>query len=473
MAQVPRLGTVPAGNAENAGSPSSTGRVPGTAARTPDIGMFSGSVVSEKAVAGEIQLTLIDALQRGLRTNLGLLVSGYQDEQARAAQLRQLSDLLPKLSAQSSYSVNQINLAAFGFTPPAGQGPVVGPFGVFDARGTLTGNLLDLSALNNLRAARENRQAAKMSYQDARELVVLVVGNSYLLTVADAARVESARAQFNTAETVYRRTVDQKNAGIVAGIDVLRSQVEMQNEQQRLLSAQNEYEKQKLALGRVIGLPPGQAFSPADTVPYAPAPPANIDELLPLALKQRADYLGAEARLRAAEAAKRASQAEALPTITVSGDYGVLGQTVPSGKTTYSLGAGVHVPIFQGGKVRADVLLSETERKQRAAELDDLRSRIEVDLRSALLDVNSAASRVEVARQTVQLAAQQLQQAQDRYAAGVAGSLDVVQAQEAVATANETYISSLYAHNVAKLLLAKAAGSAEKQTKAFLMGSNQ
>lgn len=448
------------------GSSTATQQVPTPLTTDP----FMGSVVTEKPTDGELQLTILDALERALRNNLGLLTTSYGNEAARAERLREFSTLLPKLNVNTRESIQQINLKAFGFTPPPGTPAVVGPFGVFDSRATLSESLLDFTAINNVKAAEQNQRAAQFSYQSARELVVLVAGNAYLLALADGARVETAQARLNTAKAVFERTRDQKNAGVAAGIDVLRSQVEMQAEQERLFVSQNDYEKQKLMLARIIGLAPGQKFGLADKVPFAEAPPVQFEDLLQKAMQQRPEYLQAQARLRAAEASKRAAEAERLPTLNVDGDYGFTGQSIGAAKDTYTLAGGVKIPVFQGGKVKADVQRAEATRKLREAELGDLRGRIETELRSALLDLNSASERVKVAQEAVQLATEQLQQAQDRFSAGVAGSLEVTQSQEALATANENLISSLYAHNVAKLLLAKAVGAAERQTKQFLSG---
>jgi outer membrane protein TolC len=341
---------------------------------------------------------------------------------------------------------------------------------VIDARAAFTQTLVDFNAINRLRQSAENEKAAKFTVADARELVVLVVGNQYLQTQAAASRLQTSKTQLETAQTIFRQTQDQKNAGVAAGIDVLRAQVQMQTQQQRVLSAQDQYEQQRMALARIIGLPVAQNYDLTDQVPYGPSPAIDLEIGLKRAYEQRPEFLAAEARNRALELSVKAAKGELLPTVELNGDYGVLGKNFSTLENTYTFAAGVRIPIFQGGRARADVAQAESDLRQSRLQLEDLRNRIEVDVRSALLDVNTSAQQVSVAQSSIGLAAEQLKQSQDRFAAGVAGTLDVVQSQEAVATANESYIQALYLNNVAKLTLARALGVAEEQTRAFLGG---
>jgi outer membrane protein TolC len=250
----------------------------------------------------------------------------------------------------------------------------------------------------------------------------------------------------------------------------LRAQVQMQQQQQRVLSAENDLEKQRMALARTIGLPVTQQFELTDTVPYAPLPEINLEQALKETYSRRPEYLAAQARTRAAEMEVKAAYGEALPTLDLDGDYGVIGPNIGTAQQTYTLGAGIRIPVFQGGKVRADVLQAKSNLNQLRSQLDDLHGRIELEVRSAMLDVKTSDQQVAVAKQSIDLAAEQLKQAQDRYASGVSGSLEVVQSQEAVAVANETYIQALYLNNIAKLALARALGVAEQQTRTFLGG---
>ncbi|HKD79040.1 MAG TPA: TolC family protein [Candidatus Angelobacter sp.] len=442
-----------------------------TVTQAPTLETFNGSGAVDQLVPGVVPLSLLDAMDRGLKHNLGLLLSQQQTDQARAQYRRQLSQLLPNISGNVSESVNQINLAEFGIPLPQGlTSPVIGPFGIFDAHASLSETLLDFNALNKMHAAQENEKVARFTVLDARELVVLVVGNQYLLTLADAARLDTAKAQLTTAQTIFQQTSDLKKAGVAAGIDVLRAQVQMQTQQQRVLAAENQYERQKMQLARTIGLPVAQQFQLTDSVPYAPLAALNLEEALAQAYRQRPEYLAAQSRLRAAELSVAAAKGEALPTLQVNGQLGTVGPTVGSSETIYNLSAGLHIPIFQGGKVKADVAQAEAQMRQSRMQLEDLHSRVEFEVRTALLDVKTSDDEVAVAKQQIELAGEQLKEARDRYAAGVSGSLEVVQAQEAVASANDSNIQALYTNNVAKLSLVRALGEAEQRTRTFLGG---
>ncbi len=448
----------------------------GQQTRTPEIPQirldqnYEGSVISGKVVPGELPLSLADAISRGLKNNLGGLLSNQDTRSAQAARWRALSNLLPNLTTRTSATEQQVNLAAFGFSGFPGVPAVVGPFSVYDARAFLTQSVLDFNAIDNSRAGSENIKAANLSYRNARDTVVLAVANLYLQAIAGESRIASVQAQVNTADALYKQAVDFKNAGVVPAIEVLRSQVELQSQQQRLIFYRNEFEKQKLDLARAIGLPPAQIFRLSDPLPYAPAPPVSLDEALQKAYASRADYQSAAARVRAAELTRKAARDERLPSLALNADYGTIGQRVDSTHGTFSVAGSLRIPIFQGGRVRADVLQADADLERERAQFEELRGRIDFDLRKAFLDVKSTSDRIEVARTALQLAEQQVGQARDRFAAGVASNIEVVQAQEALASANENSISSLYAFNVAKALLARNLGMVEKSFQQFLLG---
>jgi outer membrane protein TolC len=242
----------------------------------------------------------------------------------------------------------------------------------------------------------------------------------------------------------------------------------MQSRQQRLIFLANESEKSKLSLARVIGLPAGQRIVLADKMPEAPAPPITVEEAIQRALQQRNDLQRARSLVHAAELNKKAQQAQFLPSVNLNGDYGTLGRAPGSSHGTFTAAATLNIPIFQGGRFRADVLQADVTLQRRKAELSDEEAKVEDEVRRAFMDVESATAQVAVAKSAVDLANQQLTQARDRFAAGVAGSLDVVESEQAVTEASENLISALYASNVAKATLARATGSAERSVKDFL-----
>ncbi len=430
---------------------------------------FAGGVPSGQPTAGVLSISLSDAIDRGLRYNLGLLLGQQGTRSAEAARLRARSGLLPTLTASTGYTSEQEDLQALGFTGGfPGIPNVLGPFSIIDTRAFLSQDVLNFNAIRNNRAGSAGLRAAQYSYQDARDIVVLAVANFYLQAIAGRARIDAVRAQVNTAQALYQQAVDQKNAGTAAGIDVLRAQVELQAEQQRLIFFSNEFEKQKLALARAIGLPIGQQFDLADQLPYTPLPEMTLDQAIEQAYRSRSDYHSAQALVSAAEDAKRAAEAERYPTVAINVNYGDIGNRIAGSHGTYTAAAGLNIPIFQGGRIESDILQADSLLQERRAELEDLRSGINYEVRTAFLDLRASNDQVQVARSAVDLAAEQLKQAQDRFSAGVANSVEVVQAQEAVATADENYISSLYAYNSAKASLARGLGEAEKSAKQLL-----
>ena len=439
---------------------------------------FLGGVPQKKTNNNDdqvISLTLRDALTRGLKYNLGLLLGEQGTRAATAQRLTALSVLLPNVNAHITEDVQQTNLAALGLSVNAlpGLSPVVGPFSVFDARGSVSQQAFNWSAIQNYRASKEGAKAAQLSYKDARETVVQVVTGLYLQTIASRSRGDAARAQLASAKAIYDQTIHLKQAGIAAGIDVLRAQVEMQMLQQRVLSTENDLEKQKIALARAIGLPEGQQFTIAEDVPYIAMPAPTLEDARQTALQKRADYQQALALVKASELARQAATAEYLPSLQFGGDYGTLGRTPGNSHGTFTAAATLKIPIFQGGRVQAETLQADAQLRQRQAQADDLRGRIGQELRNALMDLNTASQQVEVARSSVDLANQQLTQARDRFRSGVANTIEVVQAQESVANANETFIASVYAYNVAKTSLARAMGVAETDVISWLTGNEQ
>ena len=425
-----------------------------------------GSVPTGAVSPQPISLSLADVIERGLRQNLGLLVS--QDAQLSAhGQLWQArSPLLPDVSARISENAQKVNLAAEGFGKIASQFPgfplVVGPFGYFDARVAFSQSIVDLNLLAMERSSQQNAVAVKQSYQDMREAVVLAVGATYLQTIAAAARVDTADAQVQSAQALYNQAVDMRNVGISAGIDVLRSQVELQSRRQQLIAARNDLAKQKLALARVIGLPLAQDFVLTEKIPYEAPEPITVEEMLDQALKSRSDFQAALSQVHAAELSVRAATAEHLPSLSIYADYGGIGPTPSDLRGTFTTYAALHIPIFTGNRAHGDAQVAQAELNRSRQELENLRAQVEEDVRDGILDLQAAADQVSVAMSNVDLAERTLAQARDRFASGATDNIEVVQAQEAVASANESYISSLYAYNLARVELARATGSAER-----------
>ncbi|HEX5483760.1 MAG TPA: TolC family protein, partial [Terriglobia bacterium] len=260
------------------------------------------------------------------------------------------------------------------------------------------------------------------------------------------------------------------HAGLSPRIDMLRAQVELKSRQEQLIAAQHDYATEKLNLGRVIGLPTGQPITLTTKTPYAPLAGVSLEKVLADAYQNRPDYKSALAQVRAAESRRRAVLAERYPSVSFMGNFGDIGLTVGNSHETFAIAGTLTIPIFQGGKVHADLVQADAQLKQKRDQFENLKAQIGYDVRTALMNLKTAADQVTVAQSNVSLADQTLAQAKDRFAAGVTDNIEVVQAQEAVANADQTYISSLYQHNLAKVALARAAGIAEQAVLQYLGG---
>ena len=443
---------------------------------------FLGSAPEDKATPGVLQIDFKDAIDRGLRNNLGLLLAGDQAQTARGERWKELSELLPNVAARVQENAQTQSLAALGFnklfpllaapgSSPRSLPRVVPAFNYFDARISLSQSLFSFKNLERERSASESLKASQFSYKDAREMVVLAVGNSYLQAIAAGARVETAEAQVKNAQALYDKAADQLKAGLIPAIDALRSQVELQTRQQQLIVARNDLAKLKLGVARIIGLAPGQEFVLTEKAPYQALVALPVDVYLQRAYAVRADYQAAQAQVRAAELSRRGAAAGRYPTLDLNANLGDIGVTPSQSNGTWQVNGGLNIPIFAGNRVHSDVLEADAQLKEARSKLGDLRGQIDYEVRTALLDLDAAAQQVEVARSSVDLAEQALAQSQDRFTAGVTDNLEVVQAQESVAGAHESYIQSLYAHNLAKVELAHAIGDAEEGVKRYLKGT--
>ena len=426
---------------------------------------FLGGVPTGMATAEPLPLSIVEAIGRALRYNLGMINAQRAMERAASTRERELADLLPNVSARLAETRQKVNLAAFGFPLPAGIPSVVGPFNVFDARVYVSQAIVDFKAVNDLRAETHNRAAAEFSYKSARDLVVLVSGNAYMQTLAASARAETAQAQLQTADALYRQAVDLKAGGLVAGIDVVRAEVQLATERQRVTASNNAFEKAKLQLARIIGMPIGQEFTLSDKLPALPVPDMALDEALERAYKTRPDYQAALERVRAAEDTRRAISGESLPAFRVNADFGDIGLTPGDARGTFAVAAAVTVPVYQGGRNRARVAEADLDLKARQSEAEDLRAGIYYEVRSAFLDLRASDEQLQVATRARDLAADQLAQARDRFSAGLADNIEVIQAQEAVTLASEQYINALYSNSIAKALLARGLGVAEEAAR--------
>lgn len=418
-------------------------------------------------------LSLSEAIQRGLKTNLSALTAANAQRDASATVLGARAQLLPDINGDVRESVQQTNLAAAGLRfgsialipgqPGFSFPSIVGPYNYFDVRGNATQSIVDLTKLYRYRSSKESAKAAGWNTADSRELIVQAVTGAYMQIIAQQSRIDTVRAQISTAQTANTQAVDRNNSGLNARIDVNRTQVELQTQQQRLNALLNDLAKQKIALARLIGMPQSPGFTLTDPWPFDPLEKvAAVEEMVSLAWGNRPDIKAANARASAAEETRRAASAENLPTLSVDADYGVIGINPAQSHGTFGVTGTLHVPIYRSGRVAADVEKARANVEQRKAELVDLKARAEQDVRNALLDVDTATAQMRLAESSKTLAADTVEQAGDRFRAGLADTLEVVQAQESQAGAEQDYISAVYSYQLARVGLARATGSGVK-----------
>jgi outer membrane protein TolC len=426
-------------------------------------GAYAGSTPGIASMPFSGKLGLHEAIQRALAYNLGQTGATQALRAAQGQMKVARSALLPNLNGTINENVQTTDLRALGlrFNFPGFNIPsVVGPFNYIDLRAHVSQSVFDFTALNNYRASSDLANASRYASQDARDVIVLAVGSTYLQVIAAKAKVASEESQLNSANAVYQQSLQQLEQGLVAKVDADKNQVQALTHQQRLLSLQNDLAKQKINLARMIGLPPNDQYEVTDDIPFAAAEPLSVEAALKQAFDQRADLKSADAQVRAAERAHSAARAERYPSLGITADFGGIGTNPAQIETTYTATASLKIPLWQGGRTEGDIQQSDAALAQRRAEFEDLKGQIESDVRSAFLDLQAAASQVELAQRNVQVNKEELELTHQKVEAGVIDNVQFVQAQESVTNAEFDYINSIFAHNIAKLNLARAMGHA-------------
>ena len=430
--------------------------------------VFAGSVPSGPATSEVLHLTLRDAVTRALRYNLGTIESGENVTIARGQRLLALSSLLPQVDAGVTESVAQTSIATLGIKNVPQIPKVIGPYSYSSAGASVSATLFSFSSIQRFRAARTAEQAAKLSYQDTLDVVTLVVGNSYLQVIDAGSRIEAQEAQVRNAQALYNQALDSFQAGTAPKIDVTRTEVQLHTEQYNLSVARNNSDIAKLNLARAIGLPLGQRFDLADPLPYSDINPPTVDDALKTAYSSRNDFLSALDSQKAAERQLSAARGERYPVVAVNGSYSDVGTTFGNSSGNFSMQAGVRVPLFTGGRIKGDITDAEASLRQRKAEAENVRGQVDYDVRTAYLNLNAAKEQVDVGKRNVDLANESLARSKDRFTSGVTDSVEVVQAEQALASANDQFITSVYNHSLAKLALARALGAARTDYSQYL-----
>jgi outer membrane protein TolC len=417
---------------------------------------FSGTTGAAQQPA-PYRLTLQDAIQKALQANLSVLEAGTRVQEAEGTRARHVSAaLLPRVNAQTYANVQNRNLSAFGMSLP-GMPEVVGPFSNYDFRIYAQQNVIDLQSYRGLKASERSLEAGKLDERDARDLIVRAVAALYLNAQSASARAEAAQSRVTDSSTLLKLARDKHDAGTATGVDVLRAEVQLANDRQALLIAQNQTKQSLLVLARNLSMSPATPMELAEPLIYHPLSQHEAEAVTPAALVARADYLSLASQRQALVEQQRANRARSYPRLSLNGNFGGIGR---------SIGGVTDTGLVQG---QIDFTLFDRDRDGEARELAsrvkriddqiaDLRRGIDEELREALLNLDSAAQQVAVAQEGQQLAHRELELAQDRFQQGTANNVEVVTAQDELARAEENYILAVSSHVDAKFALARAMG---------------
>jgi outer membrane protein TolC len=417
--------------------------------------------------AAPLRLTLQEAIHRALLANLNVLTATTKVEEAEGTRARRLSAaLLPRVNAQSYANVQNRDLRAFGISLP-GMPEVVGPFSNYDFRVYAQQNIVDLESYRGLKASERAVEAGKMDERDARDLIVRAIAALYLNAQSAAARADAAQSRVTDSSALYKLAKDKHDAGTATGVDVLRAQVQLSNDRQALLIAENQSRQSLLALARNLGMDPATPLELAEPLDYHPLQPPEIATLAPAALLERADYLSLLGQREALVAQQSANRARAFPRLSVNGNFGEIGRSIGSVASTGLLQGQIDFTLFDRDRNgEAQELASRVKRID--DQIADLGRGIDEELREALLNLDSATAQVSVAREGEELARRELKMAQDRFTQGTANNVEVITAQDELARAEENYILAVSSHVDAKFALARALGDTEKNIVRFM-----
>jgi outer membrane protein TolC len=433
-------------------------------------GAIGGSTPDAICAAQQAQpyrLTLQDAIQKGLQANLSVLVAGTRVDEAEGTRERRLSAaLLPRVNAQTYANVQNRDLRAFGISAP-GLPEVVGPFSNYDFRVYAQQNIVDLESYRGLKASERALDAGKMDLRDARDLIVRVIAGLYLNAQSAAARAQAAQSRVTDSAALYKLAKDKHDAGTATGVDVLRAEVQLANDKQALLIAENQYKQSLLALARNLGMDPGTPLELAEPLLYRPLSQSESGTLVPSALAARADYLSLASQRQELVEQQRANRARSYPRLSIDGNFGGIGRSIGGIQDTYLVQGQIDFTVFDRDRNgEAQELLSRVKRID--DQIADLRRGIDEDIREALLNLDSAAQQVTVAEEGQSLARRELELAQDRFQSGTANNVEVVTAQDELARAEENYILAVSSHVDAKFALARAQGDTEKNILQYM-----
>ena len=411
-----------------------------------------------------LRLTLDQAVGMALKQNptaqIAILTAAQSEQDKNIAR----ADLLPQANAKISDEAQKVNLRAQfgGRTPFPGFPQTLGPYQVFSAGPSFGGPIFDLTLWRRYQAARDTLNASKANSLSTREQVILLVVSQYIGTLRAVANVQASQSRVDLAQALYDQAADLQKEGVGTGIDTLRANVELQNEKQRLIQAETERETSLFAVSRLLNLDPRQPIELADSLSFFDTPQPEVAASLEQALAEREEWKSLESQIKAAGNQKKASQDSRLPSLRFDGNFAYVGTSSNTTLPTYTYQASVNLPLFTGGRIHAEIVRADLEIRKLEEQRDDLRNQIALDVKTALIHLHSARNEVQVANLGVQLSKEEVDQARDRFKAGVANNIEVIQAQDSLARANDNQIAALYRFNQARADQARAIGQMEK-----------
>jgi outer membrane protein len=411
-----------------------------------------------------LRLTLDQAVGLALKQNPTAQIAILQAAQSEQDKNIARADLLPQASANISDEAQKVNLRAQfgGKTPFPGFPATLGPYQIFSAGPSFGMPVFDLTLWRRYQAAQNTLNSSKANSLSTREQVILLVVSQYIGTLRAVANVEASQSRVSLAQALYDQAADLQKEGVGTGIDTLRANVELQNEKQRLIVAETDRETSQFALSRLLNLDPRQAIELADSLSFFDTPQPEVEPSIELALADRQEWKALESQIKAAEYQKKAAQDSRLPYLRFDGEFAYVGTSGNTTLPTRTYQASVNMPLFTGGRIHAEMVRADLEIKKLEQQKDDLRNQIALDVKAALLNLQSARNEVQVANLGVQLSKEEVDQARDRFKAGVANNIEVIQAQDSLARANDNQIAALYRFNQARADLARSIGQMEK-----------
>ena len=406
-----------------------------------------------------VRLALREAVQLALRQNPQVQIASLNLAQSEEDRAISRSALLPQASLSASERVQRLNVAALLGRPFQGFPEHIGPFEIFQAGPGFSMPIFDLTLWRKWQASKFVVTAATAQERTVREQMAELVVSQYLSGLRAAADVKSAQSRVNLAQALYDQAADLQKSGVGTGIDTLRANVELQNEKQRLITAQTQVKTTLYGLARLLNLKPEQNIELADEVSFFETPAITVDQSLHAAIENRPEMKALAAEREALRRDEEAARAQRLPSLTFSGNWAYQGLVTPlSAIPTYVYSGNVEFPLFTGGRIRAQVARAEIEVKKLDQQRQEQMNQITLDVKTATAQLEAARNEVGVANLGVDLAREEVTQSRDRFSAGVANNIEVISAQDALSRANDNQIQALYRYNQARADLARATG---------------